>query len=126
MAIKFIFDSPLTIFVVTLNKEGSYNRKEELHSSAILLIFQFVPNAAEIRQQMLEIHHSADLSLFFRWNQVVFLYPDMRTGLKGKWSGKQVLNPKVVELVAERCRWGNTNPIRIDTHSCCPIPNLYL
>ena len=64
MVIKFIFDSPLTIFVVTLNKEGSYNRKEELHSSAILLIFQFVPNAAQIRQQMLEIHHSTDSSLF--------------------------------------------------------------
>ena len=64
MAIKFIFDSPLTIFVVTLNKEGSYNIKEVLHSSAILLIFQFVPNAAQIRQQMLEIHHSADLSPF--------------------------------------------------------------
>ena len=64
MAIKFIFDSSLTIFVVTLNKVGSYNRKEELHSSAILLIFQFVPNAGQIRQQMLEIHHSADLSLF--------------------------------------------------------------
>ena len=60
----FILDSPLTIFIATLNKEGSYNRKEELHSSAILLISQFVPNAGQIRQQMLKIHHSTDLSLF--------------------------------------------------------------
>ena len=60
----FILDSPLTIFIATLNKEGSYNRKEELHSSAILLIFQFVPNVAQIREQMLEIHNSTNLSLF--------------------------------------------------------------
>ena len=28
----------------------------------------------------------------------------MRTGLRGEWTGEQIIRPKVVELVAERCR----------------------
>ena len=28
----------------------------------------------------------------------------MRTGLKGEWTGEKMIGPKVVKLVAERCR----------------------
>lgn len=39
-------------------------------------------------------------------SQVLFLYPDLMTGLLGEWTGDKILRPKVVELVAERCRDG--------------------
>ena len=37
--------------------------------------------------------------------QVLFLYPDLRTGLRGEWTGEKIHRPKVVHLVAERCRY---------------------
>jgi len=39
-------------------------------------------------------------------SQVPFLYPDLRTGLRGEWTGEKILRPRVVHLVAERCRDG--------------------
>jgi len=41
-----------------------------------------------------------------RGSQVLFLYPDLTTGLRGEWTGEKIVHPKVVELVAERCRDG--------------------
>merc|ERR1719391_1771841 len=45
-------------------------------------------------------------TLCFPFWQVLFLYPDMATGLRGEWNGEKIIRPKVVELVAERCREG--------------------
>ena len=80
LVIKFILDSLLTIFVVTLNKEGSYNRKEELHSSAILLIFNLyqIPRSdppANVRNtsQRWLVSFSDGIRLFFftrTWERV--------------------------------------------------------
>ena len=52
-----------------------------------------------------DVSISNPLSLYsFPFGQVLFLYPDMTTGLMGEWTGEKILRPKVVELVAERCR----------------------
>ena len=42
--------------------------------------------------------------IIFLLFQVLFLYPDMTTGLRGEWTGEKIIRPKVVELVSERCR----------------------
>ena len=70
------------------------------------------PKKRRIRGPLLtnNVQHPSSTFLRFPFWQVLFLYPDMATGLRGEWNGEKIIRPKVVELVAERCRLANVQP----------------
>ena len=59
-------------------------------------------------ERMLEgfLYGEVDLEGKFTGDEITFLYPDLLTGLHGKFLDGEVLEARAVDIVAERCRQG--------------------
>ena len=59
-------------------------------------------------ERMLEgfLYGEVDLEGKFTGDEITFLYPDLLTGLHGKFLDGEVLEARAVDVVAERCRQG--------------------